>query len=112
MLCDVIFLSLPGEFDIPCFTMAIFHLDDYHWQPNVSNDIKFKFKTSQKSDREGNITLNTQKVIQELLFSELSDRGDMQRLFQIFVSYKYYMNFKIWLRSFILFFHQELDFAA
>ena len=75
--------------------MAIFRLDDYHWQPNVSNDIKFKLKTSQKSDREGNITLNTQKVIQELLFSELSDRGDMRRLFQIFVSYKYYMNFKI-----------------
>ena len=29
-----------------CFTMLIFHLDDYHWQPNFSNHIKFKLKTS------------------------------------------------------------------
>ena len=46
LLCDVIFLLLPWQSNIPCFTMAIFHLDDYYWQPDVSNLIKFKLKTS------------------------------------------------------------------
>ena len=27
LLCDVIFLLLPGQSDIPCFTMAIFDLE-------------------------------------------------------------------------------------
>ena len=39
--------------------------------------------------------LNIQKVTQEPLFSELSDRGDMKSIFQILVSHKYYMNLKI-----------------
>ena len=39
--------------------------------------------------------LNTQTVAQEPLFNELSDGGDMKNLFQILVSCKYYMNFKI-----------------
>ena len=44
LLCHIISLSLPSQSDIPCFTMAIFHLDDRHWQPNFSNHIKFKLK--------------------------------------------------------------------
>ena len=27
-------ISIPGQSDIPCFAMTIFHLDDYHWQKN------------------------------------------------------------------------------
>ena len=46
LLCDVTFPSLPGQSDIPCFTMTIFHLDDCHWQPNVSNHTNLKQKTS------------------------------------------------------------------
>ena len=46
VLCDIIFLLLSGMFDILSFTMAIFDLDDYHWQPNFSNYIKLKLKTS------------------------------------------------------------------
>ena len=42
-----------------------------------------------------NMMLNTQKVTQEPLFSELSDRGDMKSLFKILFSYKYYKNLKI-----------------
>ena len=42
LLRDVIFLSLSGQSDIPCFAMTIFHLDDYHWQPNVSNHTNSK----------------------------------------------------------------------
>ena len=45
LLCDVIFPSLHGQSDILCFTMAIFHLDDYHWRPNFSNHTKLKQKT-------------------------------------------------------------------
>ena len=30
-LCDVIFLPLPSQSNIPYFTMAIFDLEDYHW---------------------------------------------------------------------------------
>ena len=39
--------------------------------------------------------LNIQTVSQEALFSDLSDEGDMESLFQILVSCKCYMNFKI-----------------
>ena len=39
--------------------------------------------------------LNIQTVTQEALFSDLSDEGDMESLFQILVSCKCYMNFKI-----------------
>ena len=39
--------------------------------------------------------LNTQTVTQESLFSDLNDTGHMKILFQILVSRKYYMNFKI-----------------
>ena len=56
---------------------------------------QFKLKTSEKSELEANMMLNTQKVTQEPLFSELSDRGDMKTLFKILVSYKYYKNLKI-----------------
>ena len=45
LLCDVISPSLSGQSDIPSFTMAIVHLDDYHWQPNLSNYTKLKQKT-------------------------------------------------------------------
>ena len=31
LLSDVIFLSLPGQSNFPCFTMATFLLADYHW---------------------------------------------------------------------------------
>ena len=43
--------------------------------------------------------LNTQTVTQESLFKDLNDTGHMKILFQILVSRKYYMNFKIWLHS-------------
>ena len=46
LLCDVTPPSLPGQSDIPCFTMAIFHLNDYHWHPNFSNNTKLKQKSS------------------------------------------------------------------
>ena len=49
----------------------------------------------QKSEREGNMKLNTQTVTQESLFSELSDEGNMESLLQITASRKYYLNFKI-----------------
>ena len=39
--------------------------------------------------------LNIQTVTQEVLFSDLSDEGDMESLFQILVSRKCYMNFRI-----------------
>ena len=39
--------------------------------------------------------LNAHKVTQEPLFSELRDEGDMESLFQILLSHKCYMNFKI-----------------
>ena len=42
LLCRVIFPSLPGQSDVTWFRMAIFCLDDYYWQPNFSNHIKFK----------------------------------------------------------------------
>ena len=29
-LCDIIFLPLPGQSNIPSFKMANFELDDYH----------------------------------------------------------------------------------
>ena len=48
----------------------------------------------QLSELEANMILNTQTVTQEPLFNELSDRGDTKSLFQIFVSRKYYANFK------------------
>ena len=46
LLCDVISLSLLGQSDIPYFTMVVFHLDDYHWQPHFSNHTKLKQNTS------------------------------------------------------------------
>ena len=49
----------------------------------------------QKSEREANMILNTQTVTPESLFIELSDGGDTKSLFQILVSRKYYINFKI-----------------
>ena len=39
MLCDAIFLSLPGQFKIVCFTMVNFQLDEYPLK------LKFKIKT-------------------------------------------------------------------
>ena len=45
-LCDVIFLSLPGQSDIPCFTMSNFQSDEYPWKPNFSNHTNLKQKTS------------------------------------------------------------------
>ena len=46
LLCDVISLLCSSQYDIRCFTIAIFHLDDYHWQPNVLNHNNLKQKTS------------------------------------------------------------------
>ena len=46
LLCDVISPSLPYQSDIPCFTIVIFHLDDYYWHPKFSSHTKFKLKTS------------------------------------------------------------------
>ena len=37
LLCDVIFLSLSGQFGIPSFTMFNFQSDEYPWKPNFSN---------------------------------------------------------------------------
>ena len=62
----------------------------------MPDNILFTWSYSlQKSEREANMILNTQTVAQEPLFNELSDGGDMKNLFQILVSCKYYMNFKI-----------------
>ena len=49
MLCDVIFALLLGQSNTSCFIMLIFHLHDYHWQPNFSNHIKLKKGTLTKS---------------------------------------------------------------
>ena len=71
-----------------------------HIVSNMSDNILFTWSFSlQKSEREANMILNTQTVAQELLFSELNDGSNMKSLFQILVSRKYYMNFKIWLYS-------------
>ena len=43
-LCDVIFLSLPGQCGIPSFKKATFQLDDYPWKPNFSNHTKLEQK--------------------------------------------------------------------
>ena len=52
LLCDVIFSFLSGKSykkNILCFTMSIFHLHDYHWQPNFSNHMKLKLKRLTRS---------------------------------------------------------------
>ena len=62
----------------------------------MPDNILFTWSYSlQKSEREANMILNTQTVAQEPLFSELNDGSNMKSLFQILVSRKYYMNFKI-----------------
>ena len=62
----------------------------------MPDDILFTSSYSlQKSEWEANMILNTQTITQEPLFSELNDGGDMESLFQILVSHKYYINFKI-----------------
>ena len=67
-----------------------------HTVSNMSDNILFTWSFSlQKSEREANMILNTQTVAQEPLFSELNDGSNMKSLFQILVSRKYYMNFKI-----------------
>ena len=45
LLRDVIFLSLPDQSDIYCFTIPNFQSDEYPWKLNFSNHIKFKLKT-------------------------------------------------------------------
>ena len=37
LLCDVIFLSLPDQSDISCFTTSNFQSDEYPWKSNFSN---------------------------------------------------------------------------
>ena len=67
-----------------------------HIVSNMSDNILFTWSFSlQKSEREANMILNTQTVAQEPLLSELNDGSNMKSLFQILVSRKYYMNFKI-----------------
>ena len=44
LLCDVIFPSMPGQSDIPCFLMVIFHLDDYQWQQKLLKSPQIKTK--------------------------------------------------------------------
>ena len=67
-----------------------------HIVSNMFDNILFTWSFSlQKSEREANMILNTQTVAQEPLFSELNDGSNMKSLFQILVSRKYYMNFKI-----------------
>ena len=61
----------------------------------MSNHNSLELKTSQKTEQEANMRLNIQTVTQEVLFSDLSDEGDMESLFQILVSRKCYMNFRI-----------------
>ena len=46
LLCDVIFLSLPGQSDIACFTVVNFQSDEYSCKQNFSNYTKLKIKAS------------------------------------------------------------------
>ena len=86
---------MPGQSDILCFAMSSFRSDEYQWKPKLSNHNSLELKTSQKTEQEANMKLNIQTVTQEALFSDLSGEGDMESLFQILVSCKCYMNFKI-----------------
>ena len=46
LFCIIIFPSLPGQYDNPCFTMASLQLVGYPWKHHFSNHIKFKLKIS------------------------------------------------------------------
>ena len=46
LMCDVIFLSLPDQSDIPRFTISNFQSDENPWKPNFSNYTKLKQKIS------------------------------------------------------------------
>ena len=71
-LCDVIFSALPGQCNNSYFEIAIFHLDDYHWQQNFSNHT-YKSLTTSKSISE-NFTL---KLRCDVIFPSSSGQCDI-----------------------------------
>ena len=46
LLSDIIFLPLPSQSIIPCFTRVSLQLVEYRWQPNFSDHTQLKIKTS------------------------------------------------------------------
>ena len=71
-LCDVIFSALPGQCNNSYFEIAIFHLDDYHWQQNFSYHT-YKSLTTSKSISE-NFTL---KLRCDVIFPSSSGQCDI-----------------------------------
>ena len=88
LLCDVISLSCSSQYDIRCFTIAIFHLDDYHWQPNVLNHNNLKQKTSDQIQRTfRNLSL---KLLCDIIFPSLPGQFDLSCFtMSNFQSYEY-----------------------
>ena len=75
LLCDVIFLSLPGHTNIPCFLMVNFHLDDCLWQLTFPNHAKLKNKplaTFQAVKKKTGF-----KLLSDVILSSLNDQSDV-----------------------------------
>ena len=75
VLCKILFLSLPGQSDLTCSTMASFQLDEYPWKPSFSYHIKFIWKPLPRSkDLMKNLSF---KFLCDVIFSSLPGQCDV-----------------------------------
>ena len=75
LLFDVIFLSLPGQSNILCFIMAIYNLDDYHWQQTSQITSNSNQRTLTRSKGlSKNLSL---KLLCDVIFPSLSGQSDI-----------------------------------